>query len=77
MKIYEVIVEGPPNITPATDPYAEKGRPGGKNTPKKSKGPELTAGQKPAFNNYMQRGQTLSRQRMTSKQYGAGRVGLT
>lgn len=75
MKIYEVIAEGPPNITPAKDPYAEPGRPGGKNTKPKEK-PQPMAGQR-SYHNYMQRGPALNRPSMTSKQYGKGNVGLT
>jgi hypothetical protein len=73
MRIHEVIAEGPTNITPAKDPYAEPGRPGGKNTPKK---PAPVAGQR-SYHNYMQRGPALNRPSMTSKQYGKGNVGLT
>lgn len=74
MKIYEVIAEGGPVIAGMGSGVDTSTAKGVKKASKPK--PQPPAGQK-SYHNYMQRGSTMTRQSMTSKQYGKGNVGLT
>ena len=74
MRINEVVgedINSKPGLT-----QTQKDAIGGRGKYKPKEKPAPVAGQR-SYHNYMQRGPALNRPSMTSKQYGAGRVGLT
>tara|TARA_B100001778_G_C18559347_1_gene616998 strand:- start:1279 stop:1512 length:234 start_codon:yes stop_codon:yes gene_type:complete len=77
MKIYEVVDELTERGKGADGAYELQKRKTDPMSPQNiSKNPQSSAGQK-SYHNYMQRGSTMRRMGMTSKQYGKGNVGLT
>ena len=76
MKIYEVVDELTERGKGADGAYELQKRKTDPMSPQNKNKPPQAAGQK-SYHNYMQRGPALNRPSMTSKQYGAGRVGLT
>lgn len=78
MKIHEVVDELTERGKGADGAYELQKRKTDPESPQnKNKKPAPTPMAGRSFNNYMQRGPALNRPSMTSKQYGAGRVGLT